>query len=251
MTRLKDKVAFITGAGSGIGRATALRFAQEGAVVAVNDISGAGAEATVSLVAKAGGRALACVSDVSNVAATQAAVAAAEREFGRIDILVNNAGTDGRLLQDGRSDGGSVRAHLPGPRARHLLHYAGGAGRNEGAPLRQDRQCVVDLRVTVGNPMQNAYNAAKGAIAALTKGWAKELASYGILVNAIAPGPTITPMTTNRLSPEYFAERAKQIPLGRWGTAEDMAAAITFLASPDADYITGQIISPNGGLVIT
>jgi len=250
MTRFEQKIAFITGAGSGIGRATALRMAQEGAAVAVHDLSGTAAEETVALVAKAGGRAKAFASDVSDFAATRAQVAAAEKDFGRIDILVNNAGTTAEFCQMDEVSQEmferTYRVHVGGTFFTTQAVIGGMKNRRAGKIVN-----VSSISGTVGNPMQNAYNAAKGAIAALTKGWAKEFASYGILVNAIAPGPTITPMTTSRLAPEYFTERAKQIPLGRWGTAEDMAAAITFLASPDADYITGQIVSPNGGLVIT
>lgn len=250
MNRFENKVAFITGAGSGIGRATGLRLAQEGAAVAVHDVSGPAAQETVAAITKAGGRAAAFVSDVSDFAATRAAVAAAEKEFGCIDILVNNAGTTAdfchmdEVTQEMFQR--TYQVHVGGTFFTTQAVIGGMKKRRAGKIVN-----VSSISGTVGNPMQNAYNAAKGAIAALTKGWAKEFAQYGILVNAIAPGPTVTPMTTSRLAPEYFTERAKQIPLGRWGTAEDMAAAIAFLASPDADYITGQIVSPNGGLAIT
>lgn len=198
----------------------------------------------------AGGVAHEFLSDVSDVAATRAVVAAAEAKFGGIDILVNNAGTtsDFCTLDEVTEEmfDRSIRVHVRGTLFTTQAVVPGMKQRGGGKIVN-----VSSISGTVGNPMATTYNAAKGAIAALTKGWAKELAPFGILVNAIAPGPTITPMTTNRLAPEYFTERAKQIPLGRWGTAEDMAGAIAFLASPDADYITGQIVSPNGGLVIT
>lgn len=248
--RFKDKVVFITGAGSGIGRATAVRMASEGAKVAINDRSEAAAKETKDIIAKAGGVSDVFLSDVSDVAATRASVASAEKLFGPIDILVNNAGTtsDFCILDEVTEEmfEKTIGTHVKGTLFTTQAVVAGMKERRSGKIVN-----VSSISGTVGNPMASAYNAAKGAIAAMTKGWAKEFAKYGILVNAIAPGPTVTPMTTNRLAPEYFTERAKDIPLGRWGTAEDMAAAITFLASSDADYISGQILSPNGALAIT
>ncbi|MCV3737343.1 SDR family oxidoreductase [Rhizobium sp. TRM96647] len=248
--RFTGKVAFITGAGSGIGRATALRLAAEGAKVAVHDRSVSAARETVEAIAAAGGVADVFISDVSDVAATQSAIAKAEQVLGPIDILVNNAGitSDFCSLEDVTEDmfEKSIMTHAKGTLFATQAVVPGMKTRGGGKIVN-----VSSISGTVGNPMATTYNAAKGAIAAMTKGWAKELAKHGILVNAIAPGPTITPMTTNRLAPEYFTERAKDIPLARWGTAEDMAGVIVFLASPDSDYMTGQVVSPNGGLAIT
>ncbi|MBX3567474.1 MAG: SDR family oxidoreductase [Rhizobiaceae bacterium] len=248
--RFQGKVAFITGAGSGIGRATAVRLAAEGARVAVHDRSETAARETCDAIRAAGGQADVFVSDVSDVAATRAAIAAAEGRLGPIDILVNNAGitSDFCSLDEVTEDmfEKSISTHAKGTLFATQAVVRGMKTRGGGKIVN-----VSSISGTVGNPMATTYNAAKGAIAAMTKGWAKELAKHGILVNAIAPGPTITPMTTNRLAPEYFTERAKDIPLARWGTAEDMAGVIVFLASPDSDYMTGQIVSPNGGLAIT
>jgi NAD(P)-dependent dehydrogenase (short-subunit alcohol dehydrogenase family) len=247
--RFQGKVAFITGAGSGIGRATAVRLAAEGATVAVHDRLEAAARETVDAIRAAGGEAAMFLSDVSDVAATQGAIADAERTLGPIDILVNNAGitSDFCTLEEVTEDmfDKSIATHAKGTLFATQAVVRSMKARGGGKIVN-----VSSISGTVGNPMASTYNAAKGAIAAMTKGWAKEFAKHGILVNAIAPGPTITPMTTNRLAPDYFTERAKDIPLSRWGTAEDMAGVIVFLASPDADYMTGQIVSPNGGLVI-
>jgi len=250
MNRFDGKVAFITGAGSGIGRATAQRLASEGARIAVHDRVAAAAEETAALVRQGGGQASVFLSDVSDVAATRAVIAAAEAEFGRIDVLVNNAGitSDFCTLEEVTEEmfERSIAVHVRGSLFATQAVIGGMKQRRYGRIV-----TVSSISGTVGNPLASTYNAAKGALAALTKGWAKEFAPFGILVNAIAPGPVISPMTTSRLAPEYFTERAKQIPLQRWGQPAEMAAAIAFLAGPDADYITGQIISPNGGLIIT
>lgn len=250
MGNLNGKTAIVTGAGSGIGAAAAVMLAGEGATLGVHDISPEKAEATCAAIMAAGGSAKPVISDISDIEATRAAFARAEADFGAIDILVNNAGitSDFCPLEEATPEmfERSIAVHVRGTLFATQAVVPGMKARGGGRIVN-----VSSISGTVGNPMATTYNAAKGAIAAMTKGWAKELAGANILVNAIAPGPTITPMTTERLAPEYFTERARDIPLKRWGTAEDMAAAITFLAGPGAAYITGQILSPNGGLAIT
>ncbi|MAE92537.1 MAG: 3-oxoacyl-ACP reductase [Pelagibaca sp.] len=250
MTNFSGKTAIVTGAGSGIGAAAALMLAQGGASVGVHDISSEKAQETCDAIARAGGIARAVISDISDIAATQKVLREAEEAFGAIDILVNNAGitSDFCPVEEASAEmfERSMAVHVRGTLFATQAVVPGMKQRGSGRIINTS-----SISGTVGNPFATTYNAAKGAIAAMTKGWAKELAPSGILVNAMAPGPTITPMTTELLEPEYFEKRALDIPLRRWGTAEDMAAAIVFLAGPGAAYITGQILSPNGGLAIT
>jgi len=250
MNNLKDKVALITGSGSGIGRAAAVLLGQRGATVIVHDIVAEGAAETVRLIKQAGGQARAWIADVSDPRAMRRVVSEVESSFGKVDILVNNAGTvnDFCSLEEVTEEmfERSMAVHVRGTVFTTQAVIRGMKERRYGKIIN-----ISSIQGTVGNPNGATYNAAKGALLSMAKGWAKEFGPFNIMVNAVAPGPTLTPMVATKLKPEYFTERAKTIPLGRWGTPEDMAYAIAFLAGPESDFVTGQCLSPNGGCVIT
>lgn len=250
MKSMDDRIVLITGSGSGIGQAAAVRIAEAGGTIMVHDIAKDGAEETARLVEAAGGKASVWIADVSSPAAMRDVVAGGIAEHGRIDVLVNNAGTvnDFCPIEEVTEEmfERSIAVHVRGTLFTTQAVVPGMKQRQAGKIIN-----ISSIQGTVGNPNGATYNAAKGALLAMAKGWAKELGPFGICVNAVAPGPTKTPMVATRLSPEYFAARTKTIPLGRWGTPDDMAYAIRYLASPESDFVTGQVLSPNGGCVIT
>jgi len=251
----KGKVAVVTGAGRGMGRSHAEAFAASGAAVGVIDIAAPLVEETVEAIRQAGGTAHGVACDVADVAAITDAVAGIEKAAGRIDILVNNAGIDEmRTIEEideasfDRMFGVHVkgtffatRAAVPGMKAR-------GAGN------------IVVTASTAGMTGiggDSHYSAAKAALLGLTKAWAKELAPFGIRVNAVAPGATMTDMVLTKLpTREAAMERIRQrietgiIPLGRYAEPEEISAVVLFLASERSSYVTGQVISPNGGETI-
>lgn len=246
--RLEGKRAIVTGGSRGIGRAIALRLADEGADVAVCASSSAGsAEAVAEEIRAKGRQALGCQADVSNAAQVAALISETLEAFCSIDILVNNAGInrDGLLIRMKEEDWDSVLdVNLKGAflctKAVARLMMKARSGR------------IVNLSSVVGlmgNAGQVNYSAAKAGLLGLTKSSAKELASRGITVNAVCPGFIPTDMT------EGIPEQAKAtlidlIPLGRLGTTENIAAAVAFLASDDASYITGQSLVVDGGMVM-
>lgn len=250
MNSMDGLVCLITGAGSGIGRASAQIIASRGATVIVHDISAPGAEETVTSIKDAGGKAEVRLGDVSDVQVMRKLVADAEAAHGKIDILVNNAGTVNDFCPIEEVTEAmferSMNVHVRGSLFTTQAVVPGMKRRKYGKIVNMS-----SIQGTVGNPNGATYNAAKGALLSMTKGWAKEFGPFNIMVNAVAPGPTITPMVTTKLAPEYFEERKKTIPLGRWGTAEDIGYAVAFLASPESDFFTGQCLSPNGGCAIT
>ena len=246
MGEFSGKVALITGAGAGIGRADALVLAERGADIVVQDVSEATAEETARLVRDAGRRAYVVASDISDVVDTQAKVCAAEAAMGRIDILLNNAGIGGDYRTTEELDAASFRrmvgvhvkgtffvtqAVLPGMKAR-----GGGKIVNISSNWGQK-----------GNPFAPHYCAAKAAILGLTKAWAKEFAPWKINVNCVAPGWVNTGMS----DPVKMAEVvAREVPLNREGAPEEIAYAVAYLASAEADFVTGQVLSVSGGLTM-
>ncbi len=244
MTRsLNGKVAVVTGAGSGIGRAIAIRLAEDTAKVAIWDINAAGAADTAKMVVDAGGTAIAIDADCSDKAAIKAAADRTRAELGPIAILVNNAGiapfTPFLDIDDDLFDK-VIRINLRGP---YLLMkevvpdmLAGGWGRIIN---------ITSSSVQTGSPAQGHYVASKGGLMGMTKALALEFAASGITVNMVPPGFIDTPML--RAAPIDADAFAKTLPMKRIGQPEDIAAACAYLASEEASYITGQTISTNGG----
>jgi NAD(P)-dependent dehydrogenase (short-subunit alcohol dehydrogenase family) len=244
--KLKDKVAVITGGGSGLGRAIAVRFAEEGARVAVAEINEASGDETVRLVQDRGVEAFAVPTDVSDPAAVARLFAALDDRGWPVDICVNNAGNAGQLtpvfqMTDQQWDS-IVSVHLSGTfyctreAIRRMLGRGSGAIINLGS--------VAGLK---GLPGGASYTAAKGAIISFTKGVAQEVAAHGIRVNCIAPGWVETPILEN-IPDEMRPMMVQMTPLGRIGRPEEIAAVAVFLASEESGFVIGQTISPNGGL---
>ena len=244
--RLKDKVALITGGGSGIGAAVARRFAQEGAKIAIGDVDVEGAEKVASEIKDAGGEALICKADVRKRDEVEAMVDHVLREYGRLDILINNAGVtrDSLCARMSEEDWNFVvDVNLKGTFLCSKAAFR---------PMRKQRygKIVNTASVAVrGNIGQVNYSASKAGIIGLTRTLALEFARAGICVNCIAPGFIETPMTEGL--PEKVKEEAlKRIPLGRIGRPEEVANLHLFLASPESDYITGQVFFIDGGVSI-
>lgn len=244
---LSGKIAMVTGGSRGIGRAIAIDLAQAGADVAVLFAGNReAAEETASRIREAGRRAEIIQCDVSDAAQVNEAVKQVVESFGRIDILVNNAGItrDNLMLRIKEEDWDQViDTNLKGV---FLCTKA------VTRPMMKQRfGRIINISSVVGltgNPGQANYAAAKAGVIGLTKTAAKELASRGITVNAVAPGFIETDMT-NRLGDEVQSELMNQIPVSRFGKPEDIAHAVTFLSSERASYITGQTLNVDGGMV--
>jgi 3-oxoacyl-[acyl-carrier protein] reductase len=246
--RLEGKRAIVTGGSRGIGRAIALRLADEGADVAVcASSSAASAEAVAEEIRAKGRKALGCQADVSNAAQVEALISETLEAFSSIDILVNNAGInrDGLIMRMKEEDWDSVLdVNLKG------AFLCTKAVSRSMMKARSGR--IVNLSSVVGlmgNAGQVNYSASKAGLLGLTKSSAKELGSRGITVNAVCPGFIPTDMTDG-MPEQGKAALIDLIPLGRLGTTENIAAAVAFLASDDASYITGQSIVVDGGMVM-
>lgn len=246
MFDLTGKIALVTGGSRGIGRATAQVLAEQGAEVAISYVGNeAAAKETVSAIEAAGGKAQALKFDVSDTAATEQAIAEFAKRAGRLDILVANAGIaiDGLLLRLKEEDFDRILAvNLKGAvasaRAAMKVMMRAKAGR------------VIFLSSVVGemgNAGQTAYAASKAALIGVTKSIAREYASRNITVNAVTPGYVDTDMT-HGLSDELRAKMLESVPLGRTATSREVAAAIAFLASDEAGYVTGTALRVNGGM---
>lgn len=244
--QLADKVAIITGAGSGIGQATAVRFAAEGARIGVADVNLAAAQAVVDEIAGAGGHALAIEVDVAVPASAEAAVQAAVDEFGTLDILINNAGVnrDGFMSKLTEEQWDTVLdVNLKGTflmsQAAMKVFAEKGAGR-----------IVSTASIAVrGNYGQVNYAASKAGIIGFTRSLALEAARFGVRVNCISPGPTLTPMAAS--VPDKIKETMiSRVPLKRMADPAEIAAMHVFLASDEASFVTGQHIYCDGGISI-
>lgn len=246
MSSLKGKVAIVTGGARGIGRAICLKLAQMGADIVVNDISDSeSARDLLAEIRKVGCRAVFLEADISKSDQAKDLVEKAVRGMGRVDILVNNAGVtrDNLILRMTEEEWDTVLAvNLKGcfnctqAVSRHMIKQRSGAIVNISS--------VVGI---VGNAGQVNYSASKAGVIGLTKSVAKELASRGVRVNAVAPGFIDTEMT-RKLPPDYQEKLKSMIPLGFFGQTEDVAKVVAFLASDEASYITGEVIKVDGGL---
>jgi len=243
---LKGKTSIITGGGRGIGKALALKLAQEGSNVAICDVNAEVLEESKKDIEATGRTVLAEKVDVTNLKEVQDFIQKALDKFGKIDILINNAGItrDGLLVRMNDADWDAVlNVNLKGTFnctkavAKTMMKQRSGKIVN-----------IASIIGLIGNPGQSNYAASKGGVIALTKSVAKELASRNINVNAIAPGFIETQMTA-KLSEDVKNEIKKQIPLGKWGSAEDVANVALFLVSDASAYITGQVVQVDGGMV--
>jgi NAD(P)-dependent dehydrogenase (short-subunit alcohol dehydrogenase family) len=251
--KLDDRVALITGAGSGIGRAAAHLFASEGARVAVVDLRGDAAEETVETIRAQGGCAVAVEANVADADDVRRMVEEIDATYSRLDIVYNNAGVDSR---------GSVAVADEADWDRCLAVNAKGTFlcSRAAVPLleRSGRGAIVNqgsVAALVGIPNFAAYCAAKGAVVALTRNMAVDLASRGIRVNAICPGTVFTPLMEPMLRARGNGDLDKGLalttakyPVGRLGTPEEIARVALFLGSDDSSFLTGSIVTADGGM---
>ncbi len=245
MRTLADHVAIVTGAGSGIGRAVATRLAREGAAVVVNDLSGDAAQATVAVLP--GMRVRAVQGDVADADDVERLFASCEREFGDCSLLVNNAG----IVHQAPFENLSV-TDWDRMIAVHLRGTFLCTRRAIPAMLRAGDGVIVNIASQlgqIGGIELCHYSAAKAGIIGLTKSLAREMSKRGVRVNAVAPGPINTELV-KRLSPEWRAAKAGELPLGHFGEPEDVADTVAFLASPRARIYVGQTLGPNSGDVM-
>jgi 3-oxoacyl-[acyl-carrier protein] reductase len=245
MVDLKGQTAVVTGGARGIGKAIAERLASMGADIAVADVMAEQAEETAREMEKTGVKAMAVRMDVSSGESVAQAMADIKEELGRIDVLVNNAGItrDGLVMRMKEEDWDSVidinlkSVFLCSKEAVKVM-----AKQRYGRIVN-----VASVVAFMGNPGQANYSASKAGIVGLTKTIAREYAARGITANAVAPG-FITTAMTDALPENVREEMLRGIPLGKFGTAEDVAAAVAFLVSPGAAYMTGQVLHVNGGM---
>lgn len=246
MKLLQGKVAVITGAARGIGKAIAIKFANEGADIAFTDLAiDDNAKATEAEIAALGVKVKGYASNAANFEDTHNVVTEIVKDFGRIDILVNNAGItrDGLMMRMSEAQWDMV-INVNLKSAFNFIHAV------SPVMMKQKSGSIINMSSVVGvsgNAGQCNYSASKAGMIGLAKSIAKELGSRGVRANAIAPGFIITDMTA-ALSDEVKAEWAKQIPLRRGGTPEDVANVATFLASDLSSYVTGQVIHCCGGM---
>ena len=247
MSQLANQIAVVTGAGRGIGRAIALKFAAEGADIVCLSRTQENSDKVAAEVRALGRKAWAFAVDVSDSAAVNVASEKILAECSRVDILVNNAGVtrDGLLMRMSDADWDAVLdTNLKGAFLLTKAFFRVFAKQRAGRII--NISSVIGL---IGNPGQANYAASKAGLIGFTQSIARELGSRGVTVNAIAPGFIETDMTS-KLNEEYRANILKQIPLGKFGTSEDIAETALFLASPHARYITGQVLTVDGGMVM-
>lgn len=247
MSDLSGRIALITGSGQGIGRQLALELAKRGAKVVTNDVTGCCADDTLEMVRSAGGDGLAITADVSDAVQVENMVKTVVDNFGKIDILVNNAGTtrDNLIVRMPEDEFDLImRINL---KSAWLCSKA-----VTRSMMRNRYGRIVNMSSVsgiAGQMGQTNYSSSKAGLIGLTKALAREVASRGITVNAVAPGFIKTALT-EKMPQEILDQLLPQIPAGRWGTVEDVAYAVAFLASEEAGYITGHVLSIDGGMVM-
>ena len=271
--KLKDKVALITGAGSGFGKTIALQMAAEGARIAVNDINPQGIENTLSILKEKGIQGIGLQADVGNVDQVKEMFEKLKSQWGTIDILVNNAGISASKYSDkvnstyirmtkevmtlGKAQEGMRITSSFKDDYWHIMlniHLNGTfyCTREALAIMEEKRSGKIINMASIcgmqGCPGAPHYSAAKGGIIAFTKSVALEVIASGINVNAVAPGYVDTPLLDTMI-PEIKAIITSRTPIGRMGKPEEIASAVVYLATEDADFFVGQVISPNGGMV--
>lgn len=242
---LDGKRALITGSGGGMGRSHAVLMAERGADVVVHDIESEGAEETAAMVRALGREALAVVADIRDVPTFVRAVA----DAGPVDILVNNAGVGGARLTiedvDVEVFDRMFEVHVRGTFFATQTVLPAMKERRSGKIVN-----ISSIYAMGGSQLASHYAAAKSAISGFTKSWARELAPWRVTVNAVAPGFVVTGMTQASNTPEKIAEREKLMPLGEFCKPLDISYAVAWLAGPETDLISGQVVSPNSGEVI-
>lgn len=244
-SQLRERVALVTGAGAGMGRRHATMLAERGAAVVVIDRDETAARETSDIIAGNGGTAQAIGVDVTDVSALQAAIAS----VGAIDILVNNAGIGGQGLKiediDEATFDAMVSVNMKGAFFATQAVVPGMKERRYGKIINISSNFAMG-----GAPFASHYAACKSALSGFVKSWARELAPWNIAVNAVAPGIIETDMTLNSVGREGVERLAAEIPMGRIGTPDDISYAVAWLASAEADFMTGQVVSPNGGATV-
>ncbi|MBN2304561.1 MAG: 3-oxoacyl-[acyl-carrier-protein] reductase [Anaerolineae bacterium] len=248
MADLSGHIALVTGSGQGIGKRIALELAQLGATVCINDINEASANAALAEVRERGVEGTAFTADASNTEQVDGMVKAILDQYGQIDILVNNAGTtrDNLIVRMDEADYDFI--------LRVNLKSAWVCSKAVTRPMMRKRSGrivnITSASGLMGQIGQTNYSTSKAGMIGLTKALAREVASRGITVNAVAPG-FIDTVLTQQMPPNILEELLKYIPLGRKGTIDDVAYAVAFLVSDQANYITGQVLSVDGGLVMS
>ena len=253
MFELRDKVAIVTGGARGIGRGICEALARQGAKIAIADLLIDEAVAVAADIENDGGRAIAVKSDITSLDSVQAMVAEVKETFGHVDILVNNAGWD-RMKPFMKTTpefwNRVIDINFKGVLNTTHAVAADMVSRNAGKIIN-----IASDAARVGSMGESVYAGAKGAVISFSKTMARELARNKINVNVICPGPTPTPLLDDMKAEDAFAEKVlsgmdRIIPLKRMGTADDIAAAVVFFASEEANFITGQVLSVSGGLTM-